>query len=418
MDALETNLPSAPPPNDSAASASSTLSPPPRASSPSSPPAKKSPLRRLAAGCILGAGLLCAIGAYVAGLGDKSATQRDYIQYWAAGRLLLRGANPYDIAGVLAVERAAGYSHNQPIITPSPPIVLFLAFPLGFVSAKSGLILWTFATLACLSASIFLLWSIYGHPENPFHLFGYLFPPALACLMAGQIGVFLLLGIVLFLRFHRTHPFLAGAALLPCVLKPHLFLPFACALLFWIMARRRTYHVLAGFAVTLIASCALTLCFGRLVWAQYLGLVHKATLLPLFVPTLSVALRFLVARNHVWVQLVPEAGACIWALGFYWTRRGDWNCLDHGMLVLLVSLLCTPYAWFTDESVLLPAVLAGVYRAIDGGRSLVPLFLIVGAALIEVIAGTQLTTPGYLWTTPAWLGWYLYATRRSRAVAA
>jgi hypothetical protein len=38
--------------------------------------------------------------------------------------------------------------------------------------------------------------------------------------------------------------------------------------------------------------------------------------------------------------------------------------------------------------------------------------LIAGAALIELIAGVYLTTPFYLWTTPAWLIWYLYATGR------
>jgi hypothetical protein len=375
---------------------------------------KNSPLRKLAAGFIIGFGLLCAIGIYSAGLSNKDATERDYIEYWAAGQLVVHGANPYDIPGTLAVERAAGYDSSQPIITPSPPLILFLAFPLGFVSAKTGLILWMFAILACLSASIFILRAIFGNPDSPFHIFCFLYPPALACLMAGQLGVFLLLGVVLFLWLYRSRPFLAGAALLPCVLKPQLFLPFACALLLWIVLRK-VWRILAGFAAALVAGCLLTLCFGAHIWAQYLGLAHNATILPLFVPTLSVALRFLVARSHVWVQLVPEAVACLWACWFCWSRRAVWDWMQHGMVVLLVCMLCTPYAWFTDEAILLPAVLAGLYRATDAGRSLIPLYLIVGVALIEVLARIQLTTAGYLWTTPAWLGWYLYATRKPSA---
>jgi hypothetical protein len=366
----------------------------------------------LAAGCILAAGFLCVIGVYMAGLSNRNATERDYIQYWAAGQQVVHRANPYDLAGVLEAERAVGYAPHQPIITPSPPIILFLCFPLGFVSAKTGLILWMIAILICLSASIFILWAINGYPDHPVHLFGYLFPPAVACLMAGQLGVFLLLGVVLFLRFQRVRPLLAGAALLPCVLKPHLFLPFACALLLWIVGRGM-YRILVGFAAALIVSCALTLCFGRQIWAQYLVLAHKARILPLFVPTLSVALRFLVARNHIWVQFVPEAAACVWALWFYRTRRAHWDWMHHGLLVLLVSVMCTPYGWFTDEAILLPPILAGVYRAIGAGRSLIPLYVIVGVALIEVFAPAQLTSPYYLWTTPAWLGWYLYATRNS-----
>jgi hypothetical protein len=40
-----------------------------------------------------------------------------------------------------------------------------------------------------------------------------------------------------------------------------------------------------------------------------------------------------------------------------------------------------------------------------------------GVALIEVLASVQITSPYYLWTTPAWLAWYLYATGRIGASA-
>jgi len=75
-----------------------------------------------------------------------------------------------------------------------------------------------------------------------------------------------------------------------------------------------------------------------------------------------------------------------------------------------VSAACAPYAWFSDEAVLLPAVLAGVYRTVDSGRSLVPIGLIAGVALIEVYAIGHMASAFYLWTVPAWLAWYLYAT--------
>jgi hypothetical protein len=403
---------SAQPPNRSGGSAGSTLAD--ARTPPGISQVKRSPLRMLAAACILAAGFLAVAGAYVATLSDQTATERDYIEYWAAGQQVVHGRNPYDIAGVLQVERAVGYKSDQPIITPSPPIILFLALPLGFLSPKAGLILWMIAILACLAASVFLIWGMHGYPDNPFHLFGFLFPPAIASLMAGQLGVFLLLGVVLFLLFHRSHPFVAGAALLPCVLKPHLFLPFACALLLWIVGRRM-YSILAGFVAALAASCALTFCFGRDIWEQYFAFTHHVRLLPLFVPTVSVALRFLVARHHVWVQLVPEAMACVWAVWFYWTRRDRWDWLQQGMLALLVSVLCTPYSWFSDEAVLLPAVLAGVYRATETRRSLIPLYVVVGLALVEVTAQAQLTTPDYLWTPAAWFAWYLYATRSPRS---
>jgi hypothetical protein len=83
-------------------------------------------------------------------------------------------------------------------------------------------------------------------------------------------------------------------------------------------------------------------------------------------------------------------------------------------LVLLVSALCAPYAWFTDEAFLLPAVLVGIYRAEASGRSLLPFGLFAGVAIVEVLAARPITSLYYLWTVPAWIAWYLYATGRMR----
>jgi len=91
--------------------------------------------------------------------------------------------------------------------------------------------------------------------------------------------------------------------------------------------------------------------------------------------------------------------------------------MDQGLLLLLVSAMCTPYGWFFDETMLLPAVLAGLYRAVDGRRSVWPLALFAGVSLVEILASVQITSPYYLWTTPAWLAWYLYATGRIGASA-
>jgi hypothetical protein len=370
---------------------------------------KTSPLRVVAAACIVAACFCFVVGMFVVFLNDKSAAQRDFIEYWAAGQQLTRGANPYDATAILQLERAVGLDGDQPKVTFSPPVALFLALPLGFVSPKAGLILWLLVLVASLSASIWILWILHGRPDSGLHLCGYLFAPAVACLMAGQLGIFLLLGIVLFLYFHESWPYLAGAALLPCALKPHLFLPFSIVLLLWLV-RRKAYRILAGFFAIVLACCALTLCFDIHVWSQYSQMMSTTGVLYAFVPTLSVALRFLIDRNAVWLQFLPEAAGCGWAIWYFWTRRTRWSWMDQGLLVLLVSAACTPYAWFSDEAMLLPAVLSGVYRAADSRRSLVPIGLIAGVALIEVYAVGRMASAFYLWTVPAWLGWYLYAT--------
>ena len=366
---------------------------------------KSRALRIFAASClvVLGIGILFLI------VKTNSAGKRDFIEYWAAGQQLVHGANPYDGAAILPLQHGAGLEGNHPQVSFSPPVAFFLALPLGFVGANTGLVLWLLVLLACLVASIRILWTMHGRPANRLHLLGYCFAPLMECLMAGQLGIFLLMGIVLFLYFYKTHPFLAGAALLPCALKPHLFLPFAVVLLLWVVSRK-AYRILAGFSAILLASCALTLIFDHRVWSQYAQMMRTNGALDAWVPTLSSTFRLLVDSHAVWLQFLPEAAGCGWALWYFWTRRTRWDWMDHGLLVLLVSAACTPYAWFTDESMLLPAVMVGVYRADDSGRSLLPFGLFAGAAMMEVLAEVPITSAYYLWTIPAWIAWYLYAT--------
>lgn len=370
---------------------------------------KRSPARILAAVCLLslGAGIFVLIAA------SNNAGQRDFISYWAAGKQLIHGADPYDAAAVAALERTAGYQLDYRLIMRNPPYALFLALPLGLFSANAGLILWLTLLLASMVLSVRMIWLLHGRPPDRLHLMGYCFAPVMECLMAGQFGLFLLLGVVLFLFFHRSRPALAGAALLLCAVKPHLFVPFGIVLLAWIVLRRE-FRILAGFFIALGASCALTLALDRQIFAQYAGMIHSSAIMREIVPTLSEMLRVVVDRDAAWLQFLPEAGGCAWAMGYFWTRRRVWDWNRHGLLLLVVSVLCSPYALFPDEAMLLPAVLAGVYRAERTGRSLLPFGVFAAVALVEVFANVPMTTLYYLWTVPAWLGWYLYATANLR----
>jgi hypothetical protein len=350
------------------------------------------------------------VGIFVFILRSGNVEQRDFISYWAAARQLVHGENPYDGVATQKLENAAGYDSSNSFIMRNPPSAFFLVAPLGFLAPNIGLLAWMIALLASLVASIRMLWIMHGRRPDRLHLLGYCFAPVIACLMASQLGIFLLFGVVLFLFFYRSRPVLAGAALLLCAAKPHLVLPFGLVLLLWVFVQKR-YRVLAGFCAALLASCTLALFFDPHAWSQYLGGMRAAGVLDEFVPTLSGFLRLFLHRDANWLQFLPEAAACLWALWYFWTRRSRWNWMDQGLLLLIVSVLCAPYAWLTDEAILLPAVLVGIYRADDSGRSLLPFGFIAGAAMIEVFAKIPLTSGFYVWTVPAWLAWYLYATR-------
>jgi len=360
---------------------------------------------------IAAAALLAAAGVgllvFIAHL--NNASQRDFIGYWATGQQLVHGGNPYDAAAIFQVQQSAGFNRTEPLIMRNMPVAFFLAWPLGFFSANSGMIVWFIALLLSCVGSIRMIWTLHGRPNNSLHLLGYCFAPVMACLMFGQIGLFLLLGVVLFLTFQRNWPFLAGISLLVLALKPHIFLPFSVALAGW-MLTTRAYRMIAGAASALVASLLFAYVLDKNAWSQYSLMMHTGGALDEMIPALSAAFRFMVDRHAVWLQFLPQCCASMWALWYFWTRRECWDWLDHGLVVLLVGSMCTPYAWFTDESLLLPAVLAGVYRADASKRSIVPFGVVAGAAIIELVAHVPIIKFYFLWTTPAWLGWYLYAT--------
>jgi hypothetical protein len=373
---------------------------------PADSPSSFSPLRTLAAfGLLLiGAGILA-----VAMSGDR-VTNNDFISYWAAGKQLVHHGNPYDASAILRIQQSAGYTATHAFFMRNTPFAFFLALPLGFFGATVGGVVWSMAMLAALIRSIWMLWVLHGRPSDRLHLLGYCFPPVFACLLTGQMGMFLLLGVVLFLYFHQPRPLIAGAALLLCALKPHLFLPVLVALIAWIVTTR-TYRIVAGAAIALTVSLALPLFLDPGAWTHYLQMMRAANIQDDYIPTLSLFFRLAVDRNLAWLQFVPAFFGGAWALWYFFTRRNQWSWMQHGSLLLLVSVLVAPYAWPTDQVVLLPAILRALYFT----RSRTVMFLFIAASAlveIEVFSGIPIMhSAWYLWTTPAWLALYLYAVR-------
>jgi hypothetical protein len=373
-------------------------------------PVRNSPSRRLAAAAIVAVGACFILGIYALTIDDKNATGRDYIQYWAAEQQIAHHANPYDIDAIYLLEKSRGLQENSPKVTFSPPVAFEFALPLGYMGAKAGLLLWLAVLLGCAGLSMWVLWRLHGRPDSRLHVFVFGFPPVLACLMAGQLGIFFLLGVALFLWLHKTRPWLAGAAMLGCALKPHLFLPCVVVLVLWSF-KRRSFAVIGGFVLALAVSCGLTLMLDGQAWQQYFDMMRSTRVLDVFIPTLAVALRFAIAPAAHWIEFVPEALACAWAVWYYATRRDRWEWGGEGLLVLLVGAVCTPYSFFSDQAVLFPAILAGMYVAGKNVAAWVLLALIVAGGYVGVVAAIQLPSPFYLWTAPAWLAWFLYATR-------
>ena len=115
------------------------------------------------------------------------------------------------------------------------------------------------------------------------------------------------------------------------------------------------------------------------------------------------------------VQFIPTGLGLLWSVWYYARNRQSWAWRRHGLALLVVSLLTTPYSWMTDEVVLLPAILQGVVwlnRAKLKVRSqlVVLLFVCLDLLLLLIIrAQVPAATGIFFWSSLVWFSWYWYA---------
>jgi len=346
---------------------------------------------------------------------------RDSVAYWAAARLLLHNQNPYDPERVLSLERRLGYSADRPLVLRTPPWSLFMVTFLGPLDPLSAWIAWIAVLIGSLIAGMRICRRMYGLESMPQSLFpcvGYLFAPVPACLVAGQMGLLLMLGVALFLLWEERRPFLAGAALIMPFAKPHLLFLFWLVLLCWAILQRK-WKVGIGFVLALTGATSLALFFDPLVFAHYREMLQVAAIQHEFIPALSGVLRLLFFRHLFWVQFVPLLLGLTWGLGFFLRRRDSWDWAKHGPALLVVAVLTTPYAWLADEAVLLPAILQGV-AFVYGARAqisirskcMLVLFAMLDFLLLLILRSKiPFSTGIYFWSGLVWFGWYFYARR-------
>jgi len=336
----------------------------------------------------------------------KMAGSRDFVAYYATGRQLVQHADPYNIEAIREIQRESGLSGGGVLVMRNPPWALPLAYPLGFFGVRIAAVIWSFLLLGCLLVTVHLVRTMNGSPPNHIYWLALAFVPALICLTMGQTSLFALLGLTVFLRFYGTHPFGAGAALWLCTIKPHLLLPLVVVLAVWIVFTR-SYRIAAGAAAAVAASFAITWLIDHSAFADYTALMRSPAVVQEFVPCLSDSLRFLINKQAVWLQYLPDAIACVWGLIYFWRRRQTWNWNVDGNLLVLVSLFAAPYAFLYDQSLLMPAILYGAYHTRKRGLlvALVCILAAVGAQTLHF----RITSAYFLWTAPAWFAWYLVA---------
>jgi hypothetical protein len=350
----------------------------------------------------------------------------DYVEYWSAGRLCAAGQNPYARDNLLNLQREVGWEESGPLMMWNPPWTLPLVVPFAVIDFKESHIIWLFTQFLVLALCVHRLCGIYRLQGSRLWLvllISVTFMPGIVALSMSQITPLVLLGLVGFLHFtsggvHTRRSdcldILAGASSSLIAIKPHLAHLFWIGLLFWSMQQRR-WFVPVGLITGLTVLSAIALSFDPPVFTQYFDALHNHPPENWIMPTLGTVLRQCCGWEYFWLQFVPPLAGGLWFVIYWWRRRDTWDWCEQLPLIIIVSLLTSPYgAWTVDMLILLIPLLQMASR-----RAALPVALLY--IVIDGIALNQKLSHAdefkFLWIVPAVLFIYLIAMRSLRPSA-
>jgi len=294
----------------------------------------------------------------------------DWAMFIGAASVMQHGGNPYDHHVLFVHERDLLRREGLPIIkradivrVGNPPLFLWILQPLlrmGFQSEAYPVIL---GMVLCNLLGFLAILQYFGWTRRPLACLLFLVMPqaVLGPFFANPI-CFVFLGIALALALLRKVPYCAGALLAIAWLKPPVALPVV--LLIWAFHAPRPRALATGFGLTTLALLALTLTTTGISslsqWVVGLESYSKdmaiqpdvASLAGLYVVWAPAAVRTVVGALLLATALV---------LTFVvWKRKrssGPVSVMSVGWL-WVAWLLATPYAHFSDETLLVVPVIA------------------------------------------------------------
>jgi hypothetical protein len=151
--------------------------------------------------------------------------------------------------------------------------------------------------------------------------------------------------------------------------------------------------------------------FNTSILHQFLGMLQQNRISDWATPTLGSYLRFYwLGLNHFWVQFLPLLLGFIWFI-FYWYRHhSNWDWRTQMPIILLVSLLTSPYFWTYDVVILIPVSLVATLWLIadrkywTSGLLLLAYFVI---NLLDLGLHIRLDDFSFIWLVPALFVWFL-----------
>jgi Glycosyltransferase family 87 len=361
--------------------------------------------------------ILIIIGGLFLSRFSRQIRTNDFIEYWSAGKLILQGGNPYSQSEMKQIQMTEPITIAPPIMMFNPPWTLPVVIPFALPARPLGQILWLIAQIGAVMISANLLWQLYGgRPEQRWIglLATFIFASTILVLEIGQITPFILLGITGFIYCveRDKNDLAAGAFLALVAIKPQIAIIFMTAVLCWVIQQRR-YKIILGAGLAVALLLVFTMILNPHIIQQYILSLKANQIVDSATPTIGSYLRlFWVGVSSFWIQFLPSGLGVLWLIYYYFTRRESWNWLSELPIILLVSLITSPYVWTYDQVILLPAILLVFIWIAREGKHRSALILIALFVLINVLNFTlhlKLSEFWFIWVAPALLGWFLLA---------
>jgi hypothetical protein len=145
-----------------------------------------------------------------------SGQLNDFYAYWAAGVLLNRGENPYDVAALVSVQQAAGIYVETGSGFSYPLFFAHLMRPLALLPPATAATIFSVLSLIALAFAVAILLGSLPPLRWPLTLAGGvvagLFPPVIGSLYFGQANLFVLLLLAIAYRCVTPGPMLGIAS--------------------------------------------------------------------------------------------------------------------------------------------------------------------------------------------------------------
>ncbi len=349
---------------------------------------------------------LCAalLGLVVLVEGARSVFQGgggDFWAFWAAGRALDRGLDPYSPT-VWQHTPIPPDVARTPFL--SPPFFAQLMRPLGMLPFHLAYALWLAASLAGLVAAVAAVFALANVRRSPANLCVtaavlVAFAPVLQTVTLGQTDTLVVAGLAVgwWLRTRR-HPFAAGLSMCAALVDPHMAAPF---LLYWAIRAYRTRDgadrllvagLVAGIGAAAVLSAMQPGYLGQ--WVHLLpraqlavrGMYNQVTTLRLATALATRAPRLAGAT----VALAATAALAL-AVRVWWREP---SAAERGMATgALVALAAGTFVYVQDYLLLLLAVPAAValWRA-QRARPLLAALAVVYSAIDAIPLGSVIST--------------------------